>query len=328
MREKVLITGASGFLGFHIIEAALKMGLEVHAAIRKSSNIDHLKGLEIQYIYPDFNDIADLKNQIEKNNYQYIIHAAGITKASSLDEYSKVNVTYTYNIAKAAAMLEIPLKKFVFVSSLAAMGPLPSAEGAITEETKPQPVTSYGKSKLMAEEKINGLALPLTIIRPTAIYGPREKDIFILFSYILKGWEPYIGKRKQQLSFVYVKDIAGIVVDALFKNNTSIAFNISDGQSYSRYELADFAKEFLGKKTTRFFLPEGMVKFFAVVLEKGYGLFGKTPVVNQEKLAELTAANWICNIDKASKELDFEPKYNLKSGLEETLVWYKDNKWL
>src|SRR5882757_2461368 len=208
MTERVLITGASGFLGFHLIEAALGMGLEVHAAVRKNSDVKHLQHLNIKYAYLDFSSISNLKSEMEKNKFQYIIHAAGSTKEKSLEEYNKVNGDITYKIGKAAAMADIPLKKFVFVSSLAAIGPLQNSEDILTEDSKPRPVTSYGKSKLLGEEKLADLALPLIIIRPTAIYGPREKDIFILFKTINKGWEPYIGKRPQQLSFVYAKDVA------------------------------------------------------------------------------------------------------------------------
>ncbi len=328
MKEKVLITGASGFLGFHIIEAALRMGLEVHAAVRKNSVVSHLKHFNIQYTYPDFSSIDDLRKEMDEKNYHYIIHAAAVTKAGNPEEYNRVNAEYTFNIGKAAETLAMPLKKFVFVSSLAAIGPLQDAGDTITELTKPHPVTSYGRSKLLGEEKLSALALPLIIIRPTAIYGPREKDILILFKSIVRGWEPYIGKLPQQLSFIYAKDAADIIVNALFSRQHHAAYNISDGSIYNRYELADYAKSLLDKQTTRVYLPKTIAKTVAYVLEKIYNIFNKAPALNREKLYELTAANWNCSIEKARKELGFNPAYNLGFGLMETIDWYRNNKWI
>ena len=323
-----MITGASGFPGFHIIEAALKMGLEVHAAVARDTDVKHLRRFNIQYTYPDFSSIHDLKKGMEEKRYHYIIHAAAVTKAGTLEEYNKVNAEYTYNIGKAAEMLAKPLKKFVFVSSLAAIGPLPGAEGVITEHTKPRPVTSYGKSKLLGEEKLAALALPLIIIRPTTIYGPGEKDILTLFKSIMRGWEPYIGKFPQQLSFVYVKDVADIIVNVLFNRQNHTTYNISDGSIYNRYEMAAYAKGFMDKQTTRFHLPEAIARWLAFALEKVYAVFNKVPALNREKLYELTAVNWNCSIEKARNELGFEPAYNLGFGLMETLDWYRNNKWI
>ncbi|RYZ28836.1 MAG: NAD(P)-dependent oxidoreductase, partial [Sphingobacteriales bacterium] len=184
MKEKVLITGASGFIGFHLIEAALEMGLDVVAAVRKNSDVRHLQVHNIQYCYPDFNNVESLKKELERTGCQYIVHALGTTKAGTQDDYNAINAGYTYNIAKAAEALGPSFKKLVFISSLAALGPLSEASETITELTNPRPVTAYGKSKLLAEEKLATLSVPYVVLRPTAVYGPREKDIFILFRTI------------------------------------------------------------------------------------------------------------------------------------------------
>lgn len=328
MSERVLITGASGFLGFHLIEAALGIGLDVYAAVRKNSDVKHLKHLNIKYTYPDFSSISNMKAEIENKQYRYIIHAAGITKAHSKEKYNEVNAELTYKLGKAAAMADTGLKKFVFVSSLAAIGPSEQPDGLLTEYSIPRPITAYGKSKLLGEEKLGNLGLPLNIIRPTAIYGPGEKDIFIFFKSINNGWEPYIGKQAQQLSFVYVKDVADVIVNALFSKYQNTVYNISDGDVHDRYELAERIKFLLQKKTRQVHLPQWMVKMLAMVLEKTYGAFNSIPALNREKLKELTAANWNCSIEKANRELGFTPAYSLKEGLAETIDWYKKNKWI
>jgi len=330
MKERVLITGASGFVGFHLIEAALAKNLEVYAAVRKSSNVAHLQHLPVQFTYPDFNNIEALKQELEDKKYDYIIHAAGTTKAKSQDEYNHINADYTFNLVSAASQTSGFIKKIVFLSSLAAIGPLNQENKLITENTTPLPVTAYGRSKLLAEQKISAIKnVPLITLRPTAVYGPRDKDIFILFKAINRGLEPYIGRIKQQLSFVYVKDLAGLAVNAIFAVAVqNQAYNITDGNSYSRYDLANLSKPLLYKKTFKFHLPLGAVKVLALALEKTYSFLNKTPALNREKLNELTAANWICDIEKARMELGFKPVYNLQKGLEETMQWYKQEKWL
>lgn len=327
MRQKVLITGASGFVGFHLIEKALAKNLDVYAAVRKSSDIKHLHSHNITYTYPDFIDVAKLTREIEEKQYDFIIHAAGVTKARTQEDYNYVNATYTANLAKAVQNSKSFLKKLVFISSLAALGPLKHSDTFITEDTTPAPVTAYGKSKLMAEEQILKFQLPLVILRPTAVYGPRDKDIFIILRTFTKGLEPYIGRTKQRLSFVYVKDLASATVNALFTEVTG-TYNITDGNCYDRYEMANITKEILSKKTWRLHLPHYLVKTLALVLERTYGMMNKTPALNIEKLNELTAVNWCCDIKKAKNELSFNPAYTLQQGLKESFEWYKENKWL
>ena len=328
MKERVLITGASGFVGYHLIEEALKNNLEVYAAIRKSSNIDHLKHLDIKYIYPDFDDLALLKDSLKAGGYSYIIHAAGVTRAKSAKEYDRVNAGYTHNLALAALENRDTLKKFVLISSLAAVGPLNNLKGIINCDTPANPVTSYGRSKLLAEEKLKKFSsLNYTILRPTGVYGPRDRDIFIFFKQLNKGIEPYIGKIEQKLSFIYVKDLARAAIKALNAGNKK-TYNLSDGNFYDRYELGHLTREFLNLRTVKFHLPVNFVKLIAIIAEKYSSLNNKAAVLNIEKLKELMAVNWSCDIEQAKAELGFYPEYNLKAGVAETLKWYKSNKWL
>lgn len=327
MKEKVLITGASGFLGFHLIEAALKKNMDVYAGIRKSSNIEHLTHFPITFTYLDLSNSNSLIKEMEEKNYDYIIHAAGITRAKTQIHYNVVNAEYTFNLALAVLHSGIRIKKFAYISSLAALGPLDSMDEEIDESTKPRPVTHYGKSKLLAEVKLQRLTMPLVILRPTAIYGPRDTNIYIMFKSIKRGLEPYIGKIEQRLSFLYVKDMATATINSLTCPHSG-SYNLSDGNSYSRYDFANYLKILMKKKTIKFHLPYFLVKILAKTLEKSGQVFHKTPVMNEDKLNELAGRNWICNIEKAIRELDFNPLYNLNKGLEETLNWYLQYKWL
>jgi nucleoside-diphosphate-sugar epimerase len=328
MKEKVLITGASGFLGFHMINAAIENNLEVYAATRSNSDIKHLEDLPIQFLRLNFADQAGLDTLFSAHGFDYVIHAAGTTKAHSQEAYHLVNDTYTQHLAAAAVNSRYPVKRFVFISSLAAIGPIKTGAGKITEDLVPNPVTAYGKSKLAAEKKLSTFNIPVTILRPTAIYGPREKDIFMINQYLNKGFEPYIGRAPQQLSFVYGKDVAELAVKVLGQSNANGSYNISDGNEYTRYDYAAIVKKLLGKKTLQLHLPVPVVKALLFGVEQFSKALNKVPAVSNEKLHELMAENWICDIKKATEELNYQPAYDLESGLRESIEWYKKNNWL
>jgi UDP-glucose 4-epimerase len=328
MRERVLITGASGFVGYHLVEAALHNNLEVYAAVRANSQTDHLKDFDIRYVNLDYKNPSTLKQQLTDINADYIIHAAGVTSARSQAEYDDINAANTHRLAFAAAEVRGNFKKFVLIGSLAAIGPLKSLDGIITEATIPHPVTAYGRSKLLAEEQLRTVKnISYTILRPTAVYGPRDTGIFIFFKQLVKGIEPYIGNNQQKLSFIYVKDVANAAIKALYEGQNE-TYNLSDGNFYSRYELGNITKQVLSLKTLKFHLPVNFVKIIAAISEKVSSLRNKAAVVNIEKIDELMAVNWSCDNEKAKAELGFYPAYNLQAGLTETLIWYKANKWL
>ena len=328
MKGRVLITGASGFIGYHLIEEAIKNNLQVYAAIRKSSKIDHLAHFKINYTYPDFTDVLSLKKELKENKYDYIIHAAGVTRARSQDEYNLINAGYTGNLAQAVVESGINIKKFVLIGSLAAVGPLTDINGIITNKTVPHPITAYGKSKLLAEETLRTFTgLNYTILRPTGVYGPRDLDIFIFFKQVARGIEPYIGNVGQKFSFLYAPDLAKVTIKALFAGNQA-TYNLSDGNFYDRYALASAIKEVLRSRTVKFHLPVKFVKLIAYFSEKYSALSNKAPVVNREKINELMAVNWYCDIEPAKTDLGFSPEYNLQSGVAESINWYKTNKWL
>jgi UDP-glucose 4-epimerase len=327
MSESVLITGASGFLGYHLIIAALEKKLDVYAAVRKNSNTEHLKGLSVKYVYLNYEDVDAVADVLCNNKINYIIHAAGVTKAVKQQDYNKINATYSVNLAKAAKKSGNYFKKMVFVSSLAAVGPLNDVESIISEQTSPKPVTAYGRSKLLAEIGLTKTGISLSILRPTAIYGPRDRDIFIIIKTLNKGLDPYMGKFLQQLSFVHAADVASIAVQALLSGNQGI-YNISDGDNYNRYQFADTAKKILGKKAFRFHLPMPVIKLLAYLLETTNGWINKPAVINREKLHELAAKNWVCDISKAKSELNYHPEFSLEDGLKDSIKWYQNHKWL
>jgi nucleoside-diphosphate-sugar epimerase len=230
----------------------------------------------------------------------------------------------------AAMAANMPLEKFVFISSLAAMGPISfDAPGGIVENSLQSPVTNYGRSKKLAEQYLKEVeGLPLMAFRPTAVYGPREKDIFIMFKTLKNRFEPYIGAQPQRLSFIYVKDLAEVVVRGMQQPGKYNTYNVSDGNSYTRYELAAITKAFLNIRTLKVHLPLPIVQVIVKGLERIYARRKGVPTLNYEKLEELKAPNWDCSIELIKKELGFTPRYGLNAGIKETLEWYKANRWL
>lgn len=326
MKKNLLITGASGFVGYHLVQEALRRGDHPFAAVRKTSQLVHLQQPGINIVYPHFQQTELLKKELEEWGITHIVHAAALTKAASQQEYNYANATLARNLATAADSAAINLKNFVFLSSLAATGP--SVNGhPIAEDQEPRPVTQYGKSKLLAEQYLAELgSLPLTGLRPTAVYGPREKDLFIVLKMIKRGWEFYIGKRPQQLSFVYVSDLVDLVFTALETPATGNYYQVSDGQTYDRYALAKAMKHLLNKRTLQLHVPEGLVTWFLTIQEALTRKSGKVSILNRDKLPELTA-NWDCSIDKARRELAYKPGVLLEEGLARTVEWYQANGW-
>ncbi|MBL7681808.1 MAG: NAD(P)-dependent oxidoreductase [Flavipsychrobacter sp.] len=327
MNKRVLITGANGFIGYHLLTRCIIEGYKVVAATRASSDVGHLRGLPLRFVHPEYEDERMLKKMLLDERIDYIVHAAGITRAKNSNEYNRVNATYTRHLARASC--ESGVSKFVFLSSLAALGPIGyDDEHPITEDKRPSPVTAYGKSKLLAEQYIGEIPLPQQIIlRPTAVYGPREKDLFILFKTLARRIEPYIGRGKQWLSFIHADDVASVVIQALHTDISGI-YNLSDGGRYDKYELSASIKRELGSKALRIHFPMSIARIIAAALEQLYKNNDKAPTFNREKIAELTAQNWHCSIDRVRTQLGFEPKYNLYSGIVETVQWYKKNNWL
>jgi len=329
---KVLITGASGFVGSHLVEFVKSIGWEVHAAVRKSSNVNDIKLFVDKFVYLDQGDFEEVKSLLSIECYDYIIHAAALTKAKTSEELQAVNVGNTENILKAAFEIDHQPKRVVFVSSLAAIGPIAyDAEYDILEDNSYNPVTSYGRSKRDAELMIKQKFAdkPISVFRPTAVYGPKEKDLFILFDTLNKGLDPYIGRKPQKLSFVYVKDLVRVLVQGCTAEQEGLQFyNISDGQAYTRFAMADIFKDTFPKKPLRLFIPLWVVSAIAKISELLYKNSKHTPTIYPERLGELTAANWVCDIRKAVDTLGYLPSYDLTKGLKESLIWYKENNWL
>jgi nucleoside-diphosphate-sugar epimerase len=331
--KNILITGASGFIGNFLVEEGIRRNYNIYISVRKTSTIDHLNDKDIKVIEMDLSNSEDLLRKFETlPRFNFIIHNAGITKSLDKNEYYRVNCDYTKNLIIALKQINKIPDKFVLMSSLAAYGPgnLLKPE-PITLDVIPNPVTNYGRSKLEAEKfVISHKDFPYLIIRPTSVYGPREKDIYQMIKMINNHIEFYIGSHKQFLSFIYVKDLTKIIYELTESSLINKTYFLSDGNVYDKYTFGKITAKLLNKRVLKIAMPLPLVKVIAYVTEKLMKLTkGKAPALNINKVNELKAVNWNCDISPLINDLNPKPSFtSLEEGLKETLSWYKQNHWL
>lgn len=319
---KVLITGATGFIGSHLAEALLKEGAAVTCLVRDTSNIKYLDGLNVRLIKGDCTEEGSLTDAVRDTDY--IFHLAGITKTRSEDESFMVNVKGTENIIKAALKAGTGVKRFVYLSSLAAAGP--SCNGQpLKEDCETKPVSIYGKTKLAGEKIVyeHRDRLPVTIIRPPAVYGPRDRDFLVFFKMVKSGLVPYWGKCFY--SFLYVEDlINGIILSALSDKTEGEIFFMSDGNVYSTDEIIEAISEAVQKVPAKLNVPKFVMPLLGFASEKFKGV----NIINSDKIKEMRHTHWICDNSKAVSKIGFQPKVKMMEGAKWTADWYRIHQWI
>ncbi len=330
--KKILITGASGFIGSFLVEVAIKRNYKVYAGVRNTSNLTYLRDSRIQFFKADLADKEAIKSNLTKfSKFDFIIHNAGVTKSCRKSNFNKVNYQYTKNLIEALYETNTIPQKFIQISSLAAYGPGDEKTLVpINITDTPHPISYYGKSKLKTEQYIKSLkGFPYLIFRPTGVYGPREKDYYVMYKSIKQGLETYINTSKQQISFIYIKDLCKLVIGALDSNITGKSYFVSDLNEYTSYEFNWLIKMKLNKKTIALTFPGFLVRILAFINEKISCFFlGRIPTLNTEKFKEISQKNWLCNSSSLIKDFNFKPEYDLSKGLDETIKWYKKENLL
>ena len=332
-KMKILITGASGFIGSFIVEGALRRGFETWAAMRKSSSKAYLQDERIHFIELNLNSKEQLVEQLKGKDFDYVVHAAGVTKCLNKADFHRINTEGTKNLVEALLEVKMPLKRFVFVSSLSVFGAIKEKMpyDEIRESDTPQPNTAYGRSKLAAEQYLDsvGSRLPYIILRPTGVYGPREKDYFIMAKSIKQHSDFAVGYQRQDITFVYVTDVVQAIFLALEKGENGRKYFLSDGEVYQSTTFSDLIHEELGRPWwIRITAPVWVLRIVTFFGEYVGRITGKVTALNNDKYNILKQRNWRCDISPARKELGYDPKVQLAEGVKTTIKWYKDNKWL
>ncbi|MGI6047873.1 MAG: NAD-dependent epimerase/dehydratase family protein [Petrimonas sp.] len=335
-QKRILITGASGFIGSTVVDKALEMGYETWAGIRASSNKVYLQDERIKFIDLNYADKKKLKEQLrdfagKNGRFDYIVHSAGITKAIRKLEFDKVNYEQMRNFVDALIETDVVPDLFIFMSTLGAIGVGDEINYTpLQYDVTPNPNTAYGKSKLKAENHLKNIPdFPYVILRPTGVYGPRDKDYLILMRAVKNGIDVGAGFKKQILTFIYIYDLVKIIFDCIEKNIYRKEYYVADGDVYTDTEFNTIVKQVLQKKHVfRIKIPLWIVKSVAFVSEKMFGMLGKTTTFNTDKYKIMRQRNWSCDITPLQRDLDFQADFPLKKGVEETVKWYKQRQWL
>jgi nucleoside-diphosphate-sugar epimerase len=327
---KVLVTGGSGFLGSHIVEQLSAAGREVVALVRKSSKVDFLTKLpNVELAYGAVEDADSVRAAMK--GVDAVIHSAGLVKARTEAEFLKINADGTSNLLAAAKEIAPGLKRFVLVSSLAAVGP--SLDGSpVPGDSEPRPLTHYGRSKLEAErralaEKDN---LPVVILRPPMIYGPRDNESFAFFQSVSRRFLPYLGDGQNTMSVIYATDAASACVRAIDANVPSGSrYFIEDGEIYVWRDMLGEIEKALGSEALiRFSIPLWAMRAAATASELMGKATGKAVMLTRDKVNELSAPHWVCDASDTRRDLGWEPKVKWREGAARAAQWYRENGWL
>jgi nucleoside-diphosphate-sugar epimerase len=322
------VTGGTGFIGSHTVEQLIAEGYHVRCLIRPNQvNVRWLQGLPVDFIQGDLMNLPSLSNFLE--DAEYIIHIAGITKAKHKNDFYPGNVATTNNLLLAASQLK-HLKKFCFISSLTAVGPSPTGI-SLNETEHCHPITAYGESKRQAECVCRNFSdkLPIVIIRPPAVFGPRDTDILEIFKWVSRGFKPILGSSAKSLSLVYAPDLAqGIIRATLDTRTIGETYNIADPKIYAFSSVIDYLATLVHKRTIQVYLPKGLVYTMAALAQCTSFLNKGPAVLNIEKARDLLQTHWVADPRKIFEHIGFKTSTSMQDGIEKTYHWYKNSGWL
>lgn len=327
-RERVLVTGGTGLVGSHLVELLLRKGYAVTCLVRDPDRLRWLQGLDVGLVTGDCSAPGSLPPALE--NVSIVFHAAGLTKARRPREYYEVNHLGTKHLLEACARHRPDLKKFILVSSLAAAGPSP--DGAPLKETDPpRPLSDYGRSKLLAEEEAlrHSDRFPVVILRPSAVYGPRDADMYEFFRWAARGLTVQLGGGDRFINPCYVEDLAAALALAAEKDVPSgSAYFVAEEQPCSWAEFSGALLRTGGVKARNITIPPTVAYLIAALSEAGAFIAGRAALTNRQKVREARQRSWVCDLGKIKRELGFQPAYPLARGLTITWQWYRANGWI
>ncbi len=340
---KILVTGASGFIGSFIVEHAIKLGYDVWAGVRANSSRQWLTDKRIHFIGLDFSHPELLIKTLEEfhqkeERWDYVVHAAGATKTKDEATFFETNFEATRQLVKALQQLGMTPQRFVMMSSLSVLGALrqelvPQAGdrfyAEMTAADEPEPNTAYGRSKYAAEKFLHEQKdFPYIILRPTGVYGPREKDYYLMAKSIKQHVDFAVGFKPQEITFIYVQDLVEAVFLILDKGEVTQSYLLSDGNTYNSRTFSDLLQKEMGiNNVIHLKAPLWLLRMICCCGELCGKLTGKISVLNIDKYNILKQRNWRCNIQPAIA-LGFKPRFDLEAGVKQTVAWYKQKKWI
>jgi nucleoside-diphosphate-sugar epimerase len=328
---KSLVTGSTGFIGSHLAEMLKAEGHDVRLLVRNEKRLfpELREGYEV--VKGDVTQDPDaLKDAVK--DCDYVFHVAGLIKGRKQTEFNAVNAHGTRNLCEAVKRAELNPKRFVLCSSLAAIGPCEDSRDVITEDRTPHPVTFYGRSKLLGEKFARQYMddFPITIIRPPAVYGPRDTGILEFFQFMAKGYSLQLGNKEKVFSMVHGKDVAlGLMQSALHEAAAGETFFVTNPEPYPMSWTMELLREILKpsrNKTLK--APEWVARAYARVNDLIQVITRKPMLPNSDKMRELLPPYWVCSGEKAQRVFAYKPKIDVREGMHETAEWYKKEGWI
>ena len=323
-----VVTGANGFVGSHLVDLLLSKQYRVKCITREKSDLKWLTGKDVEIYNCGLFDKEGLRRAIK--DAEYIFHVAGVVKSKNAEGYFRGNVDTTKSLLDIVTEFRESIKKFVVVSSQTVAGPSLN-EKPVLENDKPNPITTYGRSKLAEEELAKSYMdkLPITICRAPAVYGERDTEIFIFFQTFSKGLFTTIGFDRKLISLIHVNDLVrGFLLAAENKIADGQIYFISSEKFYTWEEVGEVTKRVMKKKPLHVKVPHSVVYTLATIAQF-FALFSSKPAtLNIEKARDITRHAWICSTEKAIKELNYHQEISIEEGIQRTVDWYKEKKWL
>ncbi|MBI5570768.1 MAG: NAD(P)-dependent oxidoreductase [Desulfomonile tiedjei] len=326
---KALVTGATGFIGSHMAELLLADGWDVVCPVRNMGTHGHVEGLPVCCV-----PVSELEAQLRKQGpVDYVFHIAGATRATTYQGYRAANVEMTRSLLELFARdpWKHVLKRFILVSSQAAAGPSDEQGTPVTEADPPSPLSLYGRSKLEAEEVALSFRgrLPVTIVRPSTVFGPRDRDVLGVFKAARLRLAPYISGPARRVSIIYVEDLThGILVAALSARAEGRTYFLANSDPVVWREFALDVARVMGCKALALPVPLSAMKVATIVGEIAGRLTGSAKLLRPEKLEEMRQLAWICSADRAFRELNWKACTPLDQAIAKTSRWYKTHGWV
>jgi len=317
----ILVTGASGFIGRHLVEELRARGKPPRCLVRRESFAQEYPGID--YVLGDLATGAGIEAAVR--GVDLIIHLAGVTKAISPSDYYTGNARTTEKLARAIAGRSIRL---LHVSSLAAVGPSPDGV-PVTEDSEPHPLSHYGRSKLEAEQVVRAFLPDAVILRPPVVYGPRDTGVFQVIQPLSHGVAVEIAGGERWLSVVYVRDLVeGLLAASASPQAAGRTYFLAHPQPVSWSQLAGTAARLMGRRTRLLRIPVSAARAVGYAAEFWSRVSRKASVLSRDKIREAECLTWTCDSRRAAAELNFQAHTPLEIGLAATLRWYKEAGWL
>jgi nucleoside-diphosphate-sugar epimerase len=325
---KTLVTGGTGFIGSHLIERLRERGDEVLCIARETMYADILHSLNVPIILGDLNNGIPWEKVL--HDIEVVYHVAGVTRSKNTRDYYEGNTLATRRLLQQCLWHAGSLRRFVYVSSLTATGP--SCEGKPVDETTPyHPVSHYGRSKMLAELEVLRLAgrIPVTIVRPSSVYGPRDRDWCEYIRLILRRLQLLIGMREKYMSLIHSDDLVdGIIRAAEHPRGVGATYFLASEQVYSVRQIGESICHALRVRPLRIHLPHCLVYLIGAAGEMVGKLSRQEVFFNIQKVRESVQPAWVCSVQKARREIGFRQRVGLDAGMGHICAWYRDQGWL